>query len=245
MKYTDFEYRLDCALGLVAEGDRRDFLKTMGRAGAGLATGGGPVGVLAKGLVGDIGGGSRDPFADISDNELIKIPEKEWMNIIPTARLARIFSIEEYDPNAEIVSKLCRVINYGIKYMAVDKSLQMMKDAMEKHGIDPKRSLFKALTNRDNRQIFTGTGDAGKSASNAINALERVGIKVPDDIKRLTFENAKKTIDLQNEQDNKQIRKYEEIDKQNKKDNDLKYNTARMHQPFEARLEKALMSVMG
>lgn len=245
MKHTDFEYRLDCALGLITETNRRDFLKTVGRAGAGLATGGSPASILTKGLVG--GAVSGDPFADIPDNELITMPEREWMNVIPSTRLSRILGREDYDVGGEIVSKLVRIMGYGLKLMAADKSFEIMKDAMERNGIDPRRSLFKALTGNGDRQIFdyVAPNRASRSASDAINALEKVGIDVPDHIKKATFENAKRAVDLQQKEIEEWRKKYEEIDKQNKKDNDLKYNTARMHQPFESRLEKALMSVIG
>jgi len=244
--YTILEYRIDCALGLISEADRRSFLKKMGQIGGSIATGGGPVGVIAKMAMGEVGG--SDPLAHISDDEIIDMPEKDWINLIPSTRLLKILARNDYDVDGELTNKLMKVVIYGVQYMAKDTSLEMMKKYLEKVGYDTKRGLFDALTNSD---IYHGAyAEAeGKMAANGIQALEKIGISVPSSIKRKAFEinSEMRQMEIQADQEamERDQKRKEDLKRRKDRDNDAKYNNAKMHQPFESKLEKALSAIFG
>lgn len=240
--YTILEYRVDCALGLVNEGNRRSFLKKLGQVGGSVATGGGPVGAIAKMAMGEVGG--SDPLAHISDDEIIDMPEKDWINLIPSTRLLKILARNDYDVDGELTNKLMKVVIYGVQYMAKDTSLEMMKKYLEKVGYDTKRGLFDALTNSD---LYHGASveAEGKMAANGIQALEKIGISVPSSIKRKSFEINSEMRQMEIQADQEAMERFKENKRKRDQDNDAKYNAASMHQPFESKLEKALSAIFG
>jgi hypothetical protein len=236
--YTILEYRVDCALGIVNETNRREFLRKLGQVGGSIATGGGPVGAVAKLAMGEIG----DPLANISDDELIGTPERKWINLIPADRLLKIIARDDYDVDFELGSKLAKVVYYGIKYMAKDASLDMMRKHLEKVGYNTEKGLLAALTNSE---VYIGASRKaeGKMAADAIKALEKVGIDVPTDMKRNAFkvnsEVRKEEIgwDIENQQWEQKMER--DLEK------DAEYNAAKMHQPFDWSIESKLIKALA
>lgn len=273
MKNTSFESRINEALNLANEMDRRDFIKKTGRAGIGLATGGSPLSVAAN-----IGANSLDldPFAHISDEELIMdIPIKNWIDKIPSDRLKRMMNNDDGGFFKEWwKSLLGHIMIYNPNFVSNGKSeqgtvedcirtLKTMIDRYKKEDIDIEKLILKELSDPEglskivsrfskynkhfnkNRNIHLGLGKTAK----AIKVLESIGVKIPDFVKTSAARiEAKSLLDYKKyfeELESAEKMKKSKKPKDEPKRESKNYEPDLMHQPFESKLNQSLMKIFG
>jgi hypothetical protein len=192
-----------------------------------------------------------DPsILQLSDEELAETPEHEWIRIIPAARLARMINTGIYEYDREIQYKFEKALIYGISYMQEEPVLQMMVKALDKVGYSPKNMLREALTmslgdnfNGGAREMFGNPEHISQFRPNWLikhvsEIFKEANVEMTPDIKQFTRKHeyaiAKKNhIDLrQKEQRSEKII--------SRPDDNL---ASPMHQPFESKLTKALLSI--
>ncbi len=269
MKTANFESRINRALGLINEMDRRDFIKKTSKAGIGLATGGSP---LNMNMGADpLGLNQLDPFANLSDEELIMdVPIAKWLDKIPSDRLKRMINNDDYDLKEWWKSLLHHIMIYKpsekVEQGAL-KTLKIMIDRYQKEdiGIDIEKLITKELSDPEGVSKIAGEFSKhnkklnknryrsydnfhlgpGKTAK-TIKVLESIGIKIPDFVKATAARiEAKSLIDHKKRFDElentEKAKKYREKPKREFKN----YEPDLMHQPFESKLNRLLARILG
>lgn len=200
MNYLD---KLDKVFAISeADINRRKFLRKLGGAVSAASTF--DVNQVVKSMMGI----SLDPFSHMSDYELMRTPERDWITLIPYSRLLRLVKDPGGYGGHEIMNKAYNVLSYGHleeQYINIAKILaKAMKDA----GVSPKQfadavaeyaptMLDVAPQLLPNMQISYAdyTVDLVPAASDGlsskiINFAREVGIEVPDTVIDNTFKSA-------------------------------------------------------
>lgn len=259
----------------ILEASRRDFLRRAGGTAVAAATKG-PAGVLKSvigGALKDAGGvgGIIDKLAHISDEELSETPEEEWINIVPSERLANMVKSGKYDPSHEAAHKIYRMLYYGIDYEQTLPILKMMAKAASKSGLNPKQMMDAAVTKNDwlydvfggfteypgsggRSSFFKESGEITKEISQIYNNLD---IELVGDVRNQVI---KKDLTAERQawdehkryEEREEERKREQKREQNQKNKPEEFNppndyymASPMHQPFESKLKAQLDIIFG
>lgn len=160
----------------ILEASRRDFLRRTGGTVAAAATKG-PMGAL-KSVVGgalkNAGGvgGIIDKLSHLSDEELSETPEQDWINIIPSERLAKMVKSGSYDISNEFVNKAHTVLTYGPDNKQSGSTIQLMLKSLAKSGINPAQAVSSAFTSRKSSWFWEIFGNASGKDISAIPEIE-------------------------------------------------------------------------
>ena len=190
----------------ILEASRRDFLRRAGGTAVAAATKG-PMGALKSvmgGALKDAGGvgGIIDKLAHISDEELSETPEAEWINIIPSERLANMVKSGKYNPSNEVACKIHAMLSYGFNYVRrggnptdllgeklpdmlgaggpqTGEVVRMMMKSVLKTGIDPKQLMDDAVTKHD--WLYDGWGSDSFGKDGIIEQIKEYydGLNIP------------------------------------------------------------------
>jgi hypothetical protein len=116
---------------------------------------------------------NNDPFADISDDELLETPENLWLTKIPIARLTKLVQNHPSHGSREMASKFWGVVNYGLQHNHNGEIFNLLKKVW---GVDGD-TVIKNISSECYHEAYYA-GDLDFIKQMAIGA-RKLGIDIP------------------------------------------------------------------